>query len=187
MSAILETRALTKRFGGLVAVNNLDLVVEEGEILGLIGPNGAGKSTVFELITGFQSATSGQVFFNGKKITGLPAYRIARAGIARCFQQALTFEGMSVIDNVLVGFHKTHRAGLASSVFRSGRARAEERELEHKAMAILEFMGLEALRDEQPQSLPHGHQKALGVAVALASEPRLLLLDEPATGMNPTR
>jgi branched-chain amino acid transport system ATP-binding protein len=186
MSAILETRALTKRFGGLVAVNNFDLSVEEGEILGLIGPNGAGKSTVFALVSGFLPVTSGHVIFQDKDITGHVPFRIARAGIGRAFQQSLTFDGMTVLDNVLVGFHKIHQASLASSVVRSRRARAEERALEEKAMEILEFMGIAALRDEQPQSLPHGHQKALGVAIALASNPKLLLLDEPATGMNPS-
>ena len=134
MSAILETKGLTKRFGGLVAVNDLDLQVEEGEILGLIGPNGAGKSTVFGLVSGFLPVTSGQVIFDGKDITNHAPYRIARAGIARAFQQSLTFKGMTVLDNVLVGFHKIHQASLASSVVRSERARAEERELEEKAM-----------------------------------------------------
>lgn len=186
MSTILETRALTKRFGGLIAVNNFDLSVEEGEILGLIGPNGAGKSTVFALVSGFLPVTSGHVIFDGKDITNHVPFRIARAGIARAFQQSLTFEGMTVLDNVLVGFHKVHQASLASSVVRSARARAEERELEEKAMQILKFMGIASLRDEYPQSLPHGHQKSLGVAVALASDPKLLLLDEPATGMNPS-
>jgi branched-chain amino acid transport system ATP-binding protein len=186
MSAILETKGLTKRFGGLVAVNNLDLEVEQGEILGLIGPNGAGKSTVFGLVSGFLPVTSGQVIFDGKDITNHIPYKIARAGIARAFQQSLTFQGMTVLDNVLVGFHKSHQASLASSVFRTGRARGEERELENKAMEILDFLGIAALRDEKPESLPHGHQKALGVAIALASEPKVLLLDEPATGMNPS-
>jgi branched-chain amino acid transport system ATP-binding protein len=186
MSTILETKALTKKFGGLVAVNNLDLVVEQGEILGLIGPNGAGKSTVFALVSGFLPVSSGNVFFEGEEITNQAPFRVARRGIARAFQQALTFDGMTVMDNVLVGFHKSHKASLASSVFRSRRARTEELELENKAMELLDFMGIASLRDEQPQSLPHGHQKALGVAVALASNPRLLLLDEPATGMNPS-
>jgi branched-chain amino acid transport system ATP-binding protein len=186
MSAILETKGLTKRFGGLVAVNNLDLEVEQGEILGLIGPNGAGKSTVFGLVSGFLPVTSGRVIFDGKDITDHHPYRIARAGIARAFQQSLTFAGMTVMDNVLVGFHKAHRASLASSVIRSGKARAEERELEARALDILELLGIAALRDERPENLPHGHQKALGVAIALASEPKLLLLDEPATGMNPS-
>ena len=186
MSAMLETHGLTKRFGGLVAVNDLDLQVEQGEILGLIGPNGAGKSTVFGLVSGFLPVTSGRVIFDGKEITNHVPYRIAGAGIARAFQQSLTFNGMTVLDNVLVGFHKIHGASLASSVVRSKRARAEERELVARGIELLEFLGIAALRNEKPESLPHGHQKALGVAIALASEPKLLLLDEPATGMNPS-
>ena len=186
MSTILETKGLTKSFGGLVAVNNFDLQVEEGEILGLIGPNGAGKSTVFALMSGFLPVTSGHVIFDGRDITNHAPFRIARAGIARAFQQSLTFQGMTVLDNVLVGFHKVHGASLASSVVRSARARAEERVLEENAMAILDLLGISALRDEKPESLPHGHQKALGVAIALASKPKVLLLDEPATGMNPS-
>jgi branched-chain amino acid transport system ATP-binding protein len=186
MSLVLETKALTKKFGGLIAVNSLDLQVEEGEILGLIGPNGAGKSTVFGLMSGFLPVTSGTVIFDGKQITNHLPYKIARAGIARAFQQSLTFNGMTVLDNVLVGFHKSHQASLASSVVRSRRARAEEKALMGKAVEILEFLGIAHLRDEKPESLPHGHQKALGVAIALASEPKLLLLDEPATGMNPS-
>ena len=117
-----------------MAVNNLDLQVEEGEILGLIGPNGAGKSTVFGLVSGFTPVTSGHVIFDGKDITNHAPFRIARAGIARAFQQSLTFNGMTVLDNVLVGFHKSHKASLTSSVVRSKRARAEERELEEKAV-----------------------------------------------------
>ncbi len=132
MSAILETKASPSASAGLVAVNDFDLQVEEGEILGLIGPNGAGKSTVFALVSGFLPVTSGHVIFDGKDITNHAPFRIARAGIARAFQQSLTFQGMTVLDNVLVGFHKIHQARLASSVVRSGRARAEERELEEK-------------------------------------------------------
>jgi len=186
MSPILETKALTKRFGGLVAVNELDLQVQQGEILGLIGPNGAGKSTVFNLVSGFLPITSGQVIFDGKDITGDVPYKVARAGIARAFQQSLTFNGMTALDNVLVGFHKSHQASLASSVVRSKKARVEEKELAEKGVEILQFLGIAHLRDEKPESLPHGHQKALGVAIALASAPKLLLLDEPATGMNPS-
>ena len=186
MSLILETKELTKKFGGLLAVNSLDLQVEQGEILGLIGPNGAGKSTVFGLVSGFLPVTSGHVIFDGNDITNHHPYRIARAGIARAFQQSLTFNGMTVLDNVLVGFHKSHQASMASSVVRSKKARAEERELMAKAIEILEFLGIAHLKDERPEGLPHGHQKALGVAIALASEPKLLLLDEPATGMNPS-
>lgn len=186
MNALLETKGLTKRFGGLLAVDDLDLSVAPGEIVGLIGPNGAGKTTVFAMISGFLPPSSGTVLFQGADITGMSAFRIARAGISRVFQQAITFEGLTVLDNVLVGLHKSHQAGLLSSVARSRRARTEEAALREKAVDILGFMGLAAVHDWEPANLPHGHQKALGMAVALASDPKLILLDEPATGMNPS-
>ena len=186
MSLILCTRGLARNFGGLQAVSNLDLDVNEGEILGLIGPNGAGKTTVFNLLSGFLSPSRGSVIFLGEDVTGWPPYRIARFGISRVFQQGLTFVGLSVLDNVLIGLHKSHQASLASSVFRTSRARAEEARLRERAMDLLDLMGIQALWDREPASLPHGHQMTLGLAVALASMPKLLLLDEPATGMNPS-
>jgi branched-chain amino acid transport system ATP-binding protein len=186
MSLVLCTRQLTRSFGGLQAVSGLDLEVHEGEILGLIGPNGAGKTTVFNLISGFLSPSRGSVVFLGRDITGWAPYRIARFGISRVFQQGLTFVGLSVLDNVLLGLHKSHQAGLLSSVLRTGPARAEERRLRDRGMDLLDLMGIQSLWDREPASLPHGHQMTLGLAVALASMPKLLLLDEPATGMNPS-
>ena len=186
MTLVLVTRQLTRSFGGLTAVNNLDLEVFEGEILGLIGPNGAGKTTVFNLISGFLSPSRGSVIFLGKDITGWAPYRIARSGMSRVFQQGLTFVGLSALDNVMIGLHKSHQASLASSVFRTGRARAEESRLRDRAMDLLELMGLGPLWDREPAGLPHGHQMTLGLAVAMASLPKVLLLDEPATGMNPS-
>lgn len=186
MSLVLCTRQLTRSFGGLQAVSGLDLDVNEGEILGLIGPNGAGKTTAFNLISGFLSPSRGSVIFLGQDITGWAPYRIARFGISRVFQQGLTFVGLSVLDNVLLGLHKSHQAGLLSSVLRTGPARAEERRLRDRGMDLLDLMGIQSLWDREPSSLPHGHQMTLGLAVALASMPKLLLLDEPATGMNPS-
>jgi branched-chain amino acid transport system ATP-binding protein len=186
MSLVLVTRQLTKSFGGLLAVNGLDLDVSEGEILGLIGPNGAGKTTVFNLISGFQSPSRGSVIFLGKDITGQAPYQIARFGISRLFQQGLTFVGLNALDNVLIGLHKSHQASLLSSVLRTGRARAEESRLRDRAMDLLDLMGIQSLWDREPASLPHGHQMTLGLVVAIASQPKLLLLDEPATGMNPS-
>ena len=186
MSLVLCTRQLTRSFGGLQAVDSLDLDVNEGEILGLIGPNGAGKTTVFNLISGFQSPSRGSVIFLGKDITGWAPYRIARFGISRVFQQGLTFGGLSVLDNVLLGLYKSHQASLTSSFFRTAQARAEERRLRDRAMDLLALVSLEQLWDREPASLPHGHQMTLGLVVALASMPKLLLLDEPATGMNPS-
>ena len=186
MSLVLTTRQLSRSFGGLMAVNELDLEVNEGEILGLIGPNGAGKTTVFNLLTGFLPPSRGSVIFRGEDITGWAPYRIARFGISRVFQQGLTFTGLSVLDNVLIGLHKSHQASLAASVFRTGRARAEEGRLRDRAMDVLGLMGIQSLYDREPASLPHGHQMTVGLAVALASMPKLLLLDEPVTGMNPS-
>jgi branched-chain amino acid transport system ATP-binding protein len=186
LNFLLQTKGLTKHFGGLAAVYDLDLAVFEGEILGLVGPNGAGKTTVFNLLSGFLHPTTGSVTFQGRDITALAPHEIARAGIARVFQQGLTFRGLSVTDSILVGFQKRYRTGLASSVLRTSRARAEERALQEEARRVLDFVGLERVAEQESGSLPHGQQMALGLAVALASQPKLLLLDEPATGMNPS-
>ena len=186
MSALLETAGLTKRFGGVHAVDTLDLRVDVGEILGLIGPNGAGKSTVFSMISGFLKPTSGTVTFDGRDITRMHAYGVARLGMSRVFQHSISFRRMSALDNVLVGFHKRHETGLLGSVLRTRHARREEAVLRDEALELLDFMGLAAVKDETPASLPHGHQRGLSVAVALAADPKLLLLDEPVTGMNPS-
>jgi branched-chain amino acid transport system ATP-binding protein len=186
MSTILETSKLTKRFGGVEAVKDLDIVVNEGEILGLIGPNGAGKSTVFSMIGGFQPPTEGKVFFQGRDITGMLAHDVAQLGIARVFQQSMIFGKLSVLDNVFVGCHKAYRTPQWKRVLRTGGARREERALRAKAAETIEFMGLGPVKNELARSLPHGFQRALSVAVALATGPKLLLLDEPVTGMNPS-
>jgi branched-chain amino acid transport system ATP-binding protein len=183
---ILRTAGLTKCFGGVMAVNDLELVVNQGEIMGLIGPNGAGKSTVFAMISGFLQPTSGQIAFEDRPIAGLSADQIAEAGIARVFQQTLVFRKLSVLENVFVGFHKSYRTPVVNRVLRTRGARAEERRLRAEALEIVEFMGIGALKDELVTNLPHGHQRALNVALALATRPKLLLLDEPVTGMNPS-
>ena len=186
MSPLLETAGLTRRFGGVVAVDDLDLQVEQGEILGLIGPNGAGKSTAFSMISGFLKPSGGRITFDGRDITRARAYEIARLGIGRVFQHSVSFRRMSALDNVLVGFHRHHQTGLLGSLVRSGKARREEAALREEAFGLLDFMGLAAVKDEIPLSLPHGHQRGLSVALALAARPKLLLLDEPVTGMNPS-
>jgi branched-chain amino acid transport system ATP-binding protein len=186
MSVILETRKLTKRFGGVSAVKDLDMVVNEGEILGLIGPNGAGKSTVFSMIGGFQPPTDGKIIFKGRDITGMLAHDVAKLGIARVFQQSLIFGKLSVTENVLIGCHKEYRTSQWRRVLHTPGARRESKAVREKALAIIEFMGLGHVRHEQARSLPHGFQRALSVAVALATGPELLLLDEPVTGMNTT-
>ena len=186
MSTILEIKDLTKRFGGLEAVKDLDMEVNEREILGLIGPNGAGKSTVFSMISGFQKPTKGQISFEGASLVGVAAHAVAKRGIARLFQHSLLFDNISVLENVIVGFHRTRTVGLARSVVYSGKARAEEASFKAQALEILDFVGLSHLKNEIAANLSHGHQRLLSVGITLATNPRLLLLDEPVTGMNPT-
>ena len=186
MSVILETRNLTKCFGGVTAVSDLDLAVNEGEIFGLIGPNGAGKTTVFSMISGFQKPTRGDIVFEGRSLVGLPAWGVGRRGVARLFQHSVSFSNISVLENVIVGFHRNRRAGLAASVFGTKRARIEEDGFKKQAAEIVRFVGLESLQDERANNLSHGHQRLLSVATTLATQPRLLLLDEPVTGMNPS-
>lgn len=182
--ALLEVRGLTKNFGGLAAVNALDFDVNEGEILGVIGPNGAGKSTVFNLICGSIPPTSGTLTFQGKQITGLPPHAIAKRGIARLFQGNALFPNYTVITNVLAGFHLHTDLGWFGFLFGSPSARRREEILYSKAMEILQFVGLADEADRIASSQPHGNQRHLCLAIALAAEPKLLLLDEPVTGMN---
>lgn len=183
---LMEIRNLSKYFGGLTAVHDLDLDVLSSEILGLIGPNGAGKTTLFNVITGFYSPTAGQVIFKGEDITGLRTDLIVQRGIGRTFQLSTLFMERTVFDNVFTAFHKHYRQPQWKAFLHSTAVRKEELSIKQRVMEILEFMGLTSLKDELAESLPHGHQRALGICIALATEPELLLLDEPATGMNPT-
>jgi branched-chain amino acid transport system ATP-binding protein len=183
---ILELTKLSKSFGKLQAVSGLDLSVTKGDIHGLIGPNGAGKSTVFNLITGFFPSTTGSITFNGEDVTRLAAHQIAQKGIARSFQQTFLFMHSSVLENVMVGFHMSSRAGALKEFLHASSARRKDRECRSRAHEILELMGLSAQIDEVAGNLPHGHQRALGVCIALACNPTLLLMDEPVTGMTPT-
>jgi branched-chain amino acid transport system ATP-binding protein len=181
--SVLEVRGLTKRFGGLTAVAELDFDVREGEILGLIGPNGAGKSTTFNLIAGALPATAGAVLFEKQPILGLPPHRIAARGILRTFQHNRPFAGMPVIDNVLVGAHTRFRTSLVSIVF--GGALVEERERRDKARELVEFVGLGEHCDADVGTLSFGQGRLLEIARALAGEPKLMLFDEPAAGLTP--
>lgn len=183
---LLELRKVTKNFGRLQAVADLDLEIEKGEIHSLIGPNGAGKTTVFNLITGTFPITSGQIFFDGSEITNLPPHDVAQKGITRSFQQTFLFMQSTVLENVMTGFHIRSRVGPFHEFLHTPSARRADREAIKQALEILDLMGLTPVRNEVAANLPHGFQKALGVSIALACDPVLLLLDEPVTGMNPT-
>ena len=183
---ILECRNLTKRFGGLVATDDVSFEVRDNEILGIIGPNGAGKTTLINQICGAFPPTEGKILFLGEDITGLPTYKTARKGIARNFQQSLLFMDLTVLDNVYYACHKHYTTSVLSRVLRSGKARKEEQMLREKSLGIVRKMGMEHLKDEKAKNLPHGFQRILSVCIALATDPVLLLLDEPMTGMNQT-
>ncbi len=180
---ILEVRRLTRRFGGLVAVDNFSFAVRNGAIHGLIGPNGAGKTTTFNVISGFYAPNAGQVFYRGRDISGRKTSALAAMGLVHTFQDSTLFQEFSVLDNVRVGCHLTAGAGFVSRLL--GTDRPSEQAADAKAQEMLAFFGLEDLAGEPVSNLPHGHQRMLGMAVALAAEPKLLLLDEPFTGMNP--
>jgi branched-chain amino acid transport system ATP-binding protein len=179
---ILQVRDLVRAFGGIVAVNNFSLDVYPSSIHGLIGPNGAGKTTTFNVISGFYAPSSGRVIYRGEDISGRETCALAELGLIRTFQGTTLFHALSVLDNVRLGCHRSAKAGLASRVL--GRDRASEQAADAKAHGILEFFGLRGSADVLASELPHGHQRALGMAVALAADPKLMLLDEPFTGMN---
>jgi ABC-type branched-subunit amino acid transport system ATPase component len=181
--ALLEVGKLTKRYGGLTAVSELDFAVREGEILGLIGPNGAGKSTTFSVIAGATRPSSGTLRFAGEPVAGLAPHEVAARGILRTFQHNRPFAGMPVLDNVLVGAHARFASGLLAVV--SGKARQEELEKRRRAEELIEFVGLSGSRDADIGTLSFGQGRLLEIARALAGEPRLLLLDEPAAGLTP--
>ena len=183
MSPLLELDCISRVFGGLTAVGDLSFQVEEGEIRGLIGPNGAGKTTTFNVISGFYAPSSGRVLYRGRDISGMSTSAIARLGMVRTFQGTTLFQEFPVLGNVLVGCHMTAKAGFLATVL--GTNRAKERAARDRAMQMLEFFDMGELADAPTSSLPHGLQRALGMAVALAADPKLLLLDEPFTGMNP--
>jgi branched-chain amino acid transport system ATP-binding protein len=182
----LEIKNLTKSFGGLVAVNSIDFSVKEGTIHAVIGPNGAGKTTFFNNITSIVPPDSGEIIWNGEHIEGLPSHKIAEKGIARTFQNIRLFGYMSVLENVLAGTHIRYKSFVWDAITHSARYRSEEKESREFAASLLEKVGLLDVKDEYARNLPYGEQRRLEIARALASRPELLLLDEPAAGMNNT-
>ncbi|HEY8200792.1 MAG TPA: ABC transporter ATP-binding protein [Actinomycetota bacterium] len=182
---LLEVRKLTKLFGGVKALDSVDLDVAEGSIHGLIGPNGAGKTTLFNIVTGIFPTTSGEVRFEGRSITGLKPHRIARAGIARTFQNIRLFPAMTALENVMVGADAHSRSGILDAIIRTPRCRREEHQTVERGLALLERAGIGGLANSLARSLSYGDQRRVEIARALGTEPRLLALDEPTAGMNP--
>jgi branched-chain amino acid transport system ATP-binding protein len=181
---LLQIDNLTKSFGGLMAVNDVSFTVERGSIVGLIGPNGAGKTTVFNLITGNYQPNTGTVLFDGKNLVGLSTHAIVESGIARTFQTIRLFQNMSVLENVLAGCHCRMRCGALAAMLRTPAQRREEAEALRQAMAELEFVGLRHEWENKAKNLSYGNQRLLEIARALATKPKLIVLDEPAGGMN---
>ncbi len=185
MTNIIEATAVRKEFGGLIAVNDVDFVVPEGSIVSLIGPNGAGKTTFFNMLTGVYRPTGGVIIFDGHNVTGKPPHAITKLGIGRTFQNIRLFQQMTALENVLVGMHSRLKGGLIGSIIRTPRIRREEAGARAKALELLELTELGGRDDETARNLPYGDQRRLEVARALATQPKLLLLDEPTAGMNP--
>jgi branched-chain amino acid transport system ATP-binding protein len=182
----LAARNMTRRFGGLIAVNDVSFDVERGEIFGLIGPNGAGKTTLFNLMTGLTPPSSGELSYNGRKITGLAPYQVAELGLARTFQNIRLFGNLSALENVKISQHSRSKAGVWSGVLGLGGSQREEKTVEAKAFELLELVGLADKAFDEAKNFAYGDQRRLEIARALALQPKILLLDEPAAGMNPS-
>lgn len=184
MTVILEVKGLTKKFGGLTAVNEVSFTVNEGEILSVIGPNGAGKSTLFKLIASFLPTTSGEVLLRGEKISNLAPHIVARKGVVRTFQETTIFKSMTVRENIIVAHHLRSKASLFGFFIGSSLAKKDEVEFAQSADEIIDFLGMHDIANELASNLPQGHLRALGMAIGLATQPTILLLDEPFAGMN---
>lgn len=184
MTELLRTEHVTKIFGGLVAVNDVDMVIEEGMILGLIGPNGAGKTTLFNCVTGVYPITSGEMYFKGERITNEKQQLIVRKGLCRTFQELRIFKNLTVLQNVLIGMHTRSKGNVVDAILDLPHTKAEEKRAKEKALHYLNLLGMANRADFKANSLPYADQRRVEVARALAAEPELLLLDEPAAGMN---
>ena len=185
MSVLLEVSGIAKRFGGLQALEDVSFSIAKGDIYGLIGPNGAGKTTLFNVLTGVYAVDAGRFQFEGRSLSGLAPHEIATAGIARTFQNIRLFANLSALENVMIGRHVRTHAGVIGAVVRGPRTLREEREIVARALALLDYVGIRPRANDRAGSLPYGDQRRLEIARALATEPRLLALDEPAAGMNP--
>jgi branched-chain amino acid transport system ATP-binding protein len=185
MAEILATQSLRKEFGGLLAVHDVEFTIPQNSTVSLIGPNGAGKTTFFNMLTGVYKPTSGRVVFDGEDVTGKPPHAITQRGIGRTFQNIRLFQQMSALENVLVGMHSRLKGGILASIVRTPRIRREESEARERARELLGYCGLAGRDHVTARSLPYGDQRRLEVARALATQPKLLLLDEPTAGMNP--
>jgi branched-chain amino acid transport system ATP-binding protein len=185
MADLLDVQRMRKEFGGLIAVSGVDFTIPQGAIVSLIGPNGAGKTTFFNMITGVYKPTAGRVVFDGLDITGKPPHAVTERGIGRTFQNIRLFQDMTALENVLVGMHARLRGGIVGSILGTPRVKHEEAEAHERALQLLEYCSLKGRQDDYARNLPYGDQRRLEVARALATEPKLLLLDEPTAGMNP--
>ena len=183
---LLKASNIVMQFGGLRAVDDVDMEIMPGEIHALIGPNGAGKTTFFNVVSGINTPTSGKIYLDGEDITSLRAYQVTERGIARTFQNILLFENMDIVNNVMVGAHTRTDSSLLGSVFRTAKSRREEKKCYEAAMEVLDFVGMKNMAEQMPGGLPYGQKRILEIARALASQPKIIMLDEPAAGMNTT-
>ncbi|WP_104403057.1 ABC transporter ATP-binding protein [Vibrio penaeicida] len=184
MLPLLELRGVTKRFGGLTAVNNVSFSVRKGEILSVIGPNGAGKSTLFKLISSFLKTSSGEVFFRGQRISNQAPHNVAQLGVVRTFQETTIFRSMTVRENIIVAHHLRSKSSLLGFFVGTKLAKKDEARFEESSDKLIEFLGIESIADEMASNLPQGHLRTLGMAIGLATDPSIILLDEPFAGMN---